>query len=164
LPYRADAAGRPPFPEIVATGTFAAANEAPRTALPAPDSVKTMHTLFDSRRLTRAALKAARPARRHVMRALRHHAARTRALASQVREAKPVDGMRTWFHSFFSVLRMRSGKRHFSLRTLLYRPNTPLQAFSAVGTSASASHTPHGARRPRRTSPSSTAWFAFAMR
>jgi hypothetical protein len=123
-----------------------------------------MHTLFDSRHLTRAALKAARPARRHVMRALRHHAARTRALASQVREAKPVDGMRTWFHSFFSVLRMRSGARHFSLRTLLYRPNTPLQAFSAAGNPASANRAVHSARRPRRTSPSSTAWFAFAMR
>lgn len=133
-------------------------------ALPASDSAKTMHTLFDSRRLTHAALKAARPARRHVMRALRHHAARTRALASQVREAKPVDGMRTWFHSFFAVLRMRSGTRHFSLRTLLYRPNTPLQAFSAVGTSASANRAPSGARRPRRTSASSTGWFAFAMR
>ncbi|WP_322010593.1 hypothetical protein [Paraburkholderia sp. J12] len=126
-----------------------------------------MPTLFDTRRLTRAALKAARPARRHVMRALRHHAARTRALASQVREAKPVDGMRAWFHSFFSVLRVRSGARHFSLRTLLYRPNTPLRALgSSAAGSASATNrtTSGGARRPRRTSASSTGWFAFAMR
>ncbi len=102
------------------------------------------------------------------MRALRHHAARTRALASQVREAKPVDGMRAWFHSFFSVLRVRSGARHFSLRTLLYRPNTPLQAFSAIGTSSASStdtvRAQHNPRRPRRTSASSTGWFAFAMR
>ncbi|HEY4801158.1 MAG TPA: hypothetical protein VIH96_00920, partial [Paraburkholderia sp.] len=84
-----------------------------------------MHTLFDTQRMTHAAhtaLKAARPARRHMVRALRHHAARTRALTQQVREAKPVDSMRSWFHSFFAVLRMRSGTRHFSLRTLLYRP------------------------------------------
>lgn len=121
-----------------------------------------MHTLFDSHRLTHAALKAARPARRHVMRALRHHAARTRALASQVREAKPVDGMRAWFHSFFSVLRVRSGARHFSLRTLLYRPNTPLRALGgASGKPATVSRAP---RQPRRTSASSTGWFAFAMR
>lgn len=127
-----------------------------------------MQTLFDTRRITRAALalKAARPARRHVVRALRHHAARTRALAQHVREAKPVDGMRAWFHSFFSVLRVRSGARHFSLRTLLYRPNTPLRAFSAAGVPAAVATpaaTPHGARRPRRTSASSTGWFAFAM-
>jgi hypothetical protein len=156
------------LPDIVATGTFAAVNKAPRTALPAPDFIKIMHTLFDSRRITRAALKAARPARRHVMRALRHHAARTRALASQVREAKPVDSMRAWFHSFFSVLRVRSGTRHFSLRTLLYRPNTPLQAFNAIGTStgssAKAARALHSPGHPRRTSASSTGWFAFAMR
>jgi hypothetical protein len=99
-----------------------------------------------------------------VMRALRHHAARTRALASQVREAKPVDSMRAWFHSFFSVLRMRSGARHFSLRTLLYRPKTQLRVFSAAGTPTGANRSPSGARRPRRTSASSTGWFAFAMR
>jgi hypothetical protein len=128
-----------------------------------------MHTLFDTRRITRAALKAARPARRHVMRALRHHAARTRALAGQVREKKAADGVRTWFHSFFSVLRMRSGARHFSLRTLLYRPNTPLRAFSSPATTAGnaisiISTGARGMRRPRRTSASSTGWFAFAMR
>jgi len=53
-----------------------------------------MHTLFDTRRMKHAAhtaLKAARPARRHVTRALRHHAARTRALTQQVRDVKPVD-------------------------------------------------------------------------
>jgi hypothetical protein len=123
-----------------------------------------MHTVFDTR-LTRAALKAARPARRHVTRALRHHAARTRALAQQVREAKPIDGMRAWFHSFFSVLRVRSGARHFSLRTLLYRPSTPLRVFSTVGKpTAVGGGAPRGSvRRPRRTSTTSTGWFAFAM-
>jgi hypothetical protein len=128
--------------------------------------LKTMQTVFDTRRLTRAALKAARPARRHVTRALRHHAARTRALAGQVRETKPIDSMRAWFHSFFSVLRMRSGARHFSLRTLLYRPNTPLRAFSSVGKPAAIGNASRSSsvRRPRRTSASSTGWFAFAMR
>lgn len=125
-----------------------------------------MHTVFDTR-LTRAALKAARPARRHVTRALRHHAARTRALAQQVREAKPIDGMRAWFRSFFSVLRVRSGARHFSLRTLLYRPSTPLRVFSTVGKPAAiGGSAPRGSgsvRRPRRTSATSTGWFAFAM-
>ena len=84
-----------------------------------------MHTLL-STRLTRAALKAARPARRHVVRALRHHATRTRALGEQWREAKAVDGIRTWFHTFFSALRLQGSSRRFSLRTLLRKP-TPLR-------------------------------------
>jgi hypothetical protein len=121
-----------------------------------------MHTLFDTRRMKHAAhtaLKAARPARRHVTRALRHHAARTRALTQQVRDVKPVDSMRTWFHSFFSVLRLRAGARHFSLRTLLYRPNAPLRSLAAPATV----HTARNTRRPRRMAVS-TGWFAFAMR
>ncbi|QGZ60305.1 hypothetical protein [Paraburkholderia acidisoli] len=118
-----------------------------------------MPTLFDTR-MTRAALKAARPARRHVVRALRHHATRTRALAQQVREAKPVDSMRAWFHSFFAVLRLRAGSRHFSLRTLLYRPNAPLRSLAAPVTV----HAARGSRRPRRMGASSAGWFGFAMR
>ncbi|MEM5327345.1 hypothetical protein VSR34_12160 [Paraburkholderia sp. JHI2823] len=122
-----------------------------------------MHTLFDSQRMTHAAhtvLKAARPARRHVVRALRHHAARTRALGTTVREAKPVDSMRTWFHSFFAVLRMRAGTRHFSLRTLLYRPNAPLRTLAAPATV----HTARNSRKPRRMGATSAGWFGFAMR
>jgi hypothetical protein len=122
-----------------------------------------MHTLFDTTRMTHAAhtaLKAARPARRHVVRSLRHHAARTRALAQQVRDVKPVDSMRAWFHSFFSVLRMRAGTRHFSLRTLLYRPNAPLRSLAAPSTVHAARNT----RRPRRMATSSEGWFGFAMR
>lgn len=120
-----------------------------------------MHTLFSTRLMTHAALKtAARPARRHVGRALRHHAARTRALAQQVRGTRAVDSMRTWFHSFFSVLRLRAGARHFSLRTLLYRPNATLRSLAAPATV----HTARNTRRPRRMGASSTGWFGFAMR
>ncbi|MGF6596199.1 hypothetical protein P3T23_000906 [Paraburkholderia sp. GAS448] len=117
-----------------------------------------MHTLL-STRLTHAALKAARPARRHVVRALRHHSARTRALAEQWRDAKPVDGIRTWFHSFFAALRVKSGSHRFSLRTLLRKPTT-LRTLNARPTAV-----PHStSRRPRRISVTSTGWFAFATR
>jgi len=118
-----------------------------------------MHTALDNtRRLTHAALKAARPASRHLVRALRHHAARTRAIAQQVRDAKPVDGMRAWFRSFFAALRVRSHTRHFSLRTLIHRPRTPLRAIKIAAR-------PSGqARPPRRMAASSAGWFAFAMR
>lgn len=149
---------------IVKMGTIAARidvpREASRKAHSEPDTAHAMHTLFSTRRMTHAALKAARPARRHVVRALRHHAARTRALAQHVRDARAVDGMRAWFHSFFSVLRLRAGARHFSLRTLLYRPNATLRALAAPATV----HTARNVRRPRRMGASSTGWFGFAMR
>jgi hypothetical protein len=115
-----------------------------------------MHTLL-STRLTRAALKAERPARRHVVRALRHHATRTRALAGQWRDAKPVDGIRTWFQTFFIALRTQAGSRRFSLRTLLRKP-TPLRALPAPRVAAPRSTS----RRPRRMSFSSEGWFGFA--
>jgi hypothetical protein len=96
--------------------------------IPSRDTLPTceaMHTLL-STRLTRAALKAARPARRHVVRALRHHATRTRALGEQWREAKAVDGIRTWFHTLFSAL-----ARQFA---------SFLAAYAAAQTDAAAPH------------------------
>jgi hypothetical protein len=126
-----------------------------------------MHTLL-STRLTRAALKAARPARRHIVRALRHHATRTRALAGQWRDARPVDGIRTWFQTFFIALRTQAGSRRFSLRTqagsrrfslrTLLRKPTPLRALPAPRVAAPRSTS----RRPRRMSFSSEGWFGFA--
>ncbi|MFM0319537.1 hypothetical protein PQR36_31995 [Paraburkholderia nemoris] len=119
-----------------------------------------MHTLL-STRLTRAALKAARPARRHVVRALRHHATRTRALGEQWREAKAVDGIRTWFHTFFSALRLQGSSRRFSLRTLLRKP-TPLRLTTTRNAPVVAPQST--SRRPRRMSTSgSSGWFAFAF-
>jgi hypothetical protein len=118
-----------------------------------------MHT-FLSTRLTRAAIYAARPARRRVVRALRHHSARTRALAEQWRETRPVDNIRSWFHTFFSALRVQGATRRFSLRTLLRKP-LPLRL-------AGARHEPvvtrSMSRKPRRTSVTSTGWFAFLSR
>ncbi|RDK04036.1 hypothetical protein [Paraburkholderia lacunae] len=120
-----------------------------------------MHTLL-STRLTRAALKAARPARRHVVRALRHHSARTRALGEQWRDAKAVDGIRTWFHTFFAALRVQGAARRFSLRTLLRKP-TPTRALTATRRAPVAA-LQSTSRRPRRMSTSgSTGWFAFAF-
>ncbi|PQV45225.1 hypothetical protein [Paraburkholderia sp. BL21I4N1] len=119
-----------------------------------------MHTLLNTR-LTRAALKAARPARRHVVRALRHHATRTRAMGEQWRDAKAVDGIRTWFHTFFSALRLQGSSRRFSLRTLLRKP-TPLRLAAPQRAPVAAPQSM--SRRPRRMSTNgSTGWFAFAF-
>ena len=104
-------------------------------------------------------MKAARPTRRHMMGALRHHAARTRALGEQWRDAKAVNGIRTWFQTFFSALRQQSGTRRLSLRTLLRKP-TPLRL--AVAKRPPVVHTPTS-RRPRRLSTSSSGWFAFTF-
>ncbi|CAB3752775.1 hypothetical protein [Paraburkholderia humisilvae] len=123
-----------------------------------------MHTLL-STRLTRAALTAARPARRRVVRALRHHSARTRALTEQWRDARPVDSVRTWFRTFFSTLRMQGASRRFSLRTLLLRRPTPLRVAGMAGglNLVRGLNVARGmSRKPRRTSTTSTGWFAFA--
>jgi hypothetical protein len=117
-----------------------------------------------STRLSRA-FNAARPARRHLVRALRHHSTRTRALAEQLREARPVDSVRVWFHTFFSALRLQGASRRLSLRSLLRSP-APVRM---LGTSpraakpASAMNTTRAAsRRPRRLSVTSEDWFVFA--
>lgn len=133
------------------------ADTSSRVTLPTSEA---MHTLL-STRLTRSALKAARPARRHVVRALRHHATRARALGEQWRDAKAVDGIRTWFQTFFSALRLQGGSRRFSLRTLLRKP-TPSRLSAARRTPVVAQQS--SSRTPRRLSTSgSTGWFAFAF-
>jgi hypothetical protein len=123
----------------------------------------TMHSPL-STRLSRA-FNAARPARRHLVRALRHHSTRTRALAEQVRAAKPVDSVRVWFHMFFSALRQRGASRRLSLHSLLRSPSpvrmlgsSPRAAKPAGGQNA----TRGASRRPRRLSVTSEGWFAFA--
>lgn len=109
-------------------------------------------------RLTRVAVRAARPARRGVVRALRHHSARTHAIAQQLQNVHPVDGIRTWFRGFFATLRVRAAARRMSLNTLLHRPvqlrgPTPRPKAAALTS-----------RRPRRLSTSAEGWFAFASR
>ncbi|CDY78091.1 FIG00454842: hypothetical protein [Caballeronia glathei] len=108
--------------------------------------------------ITCVAVRAARPARRGVVRALRHHSARTQALAEQLKHVYPVDGIRSWFRGFFSTLRVRAATRRMSLKTLLRRPvqlRAPVPKVKpAVLTS----------RRPRRLSTASAGWFAFAAR
>jgi hypothetical protein len=104
--------------------------------------------------LTRAAARAARPARRGVVRALRHHSARTQALTQQFRQVHPVDGIRSWFLGFFLTLRASSHRA--SLKALLRRP-AQLRAPAPKAKSSAIT-----SRRPRRVSATSPGWFAFA--
>ncbi|MDR5821426.1 hypothetical protein QCE64_13125 [Caballeronia sp. LZ043] len=108
--------------------------------------------------LSRAASRAARPARRGMIRALRHHSTRTRLLAEQLKQVHPVDGIRSWFRGLFFNLRVRAASRRVSLRALLRRP-VSLRAPTPKPKPAALT-----SRRPRRLSTSSAGWYAFAAR
>jgi hypothetical protein len=112
--------------------------------------------------LTRVAARAARPARRGVIRALRHHSARTHALAEQIKNVHPVEGIRSWFRGFFLNLRVSAVSRKVTLKALLPRPaSLRAPSFAKSSKPKAAAQT---SRRPRRLSTSSTAWYAFAAR
>ncbi|ACC69274.1 conserved hypothetical protein [Paraburkholderia phymatum STM815] len=97
-----------------------------------------------------------------MVRALRHHSARTRALAGQLREAKPVDSVRFWFRAFFSALRVQGATPRLALRTLLRTPS-PVRMLGVSPRAAKQANVPHPtSRRPRRLSATSAGWFAFA--
>ncbi|KND59975.1 hypothetical protein BVER_04607c [Candidatus Burkholderia verschuerenii] len=111
--------------------------------------------------LSRAASRAARPAKRGVIRALRHHSARTHALAEQIKHVvHPVDGIRSWFRGFFFNLSVRAVSRKVSLRSLLPRATLRAPTIKLPRPQAAALTS----RRPRRVSTSSEGWYAFAAR
>ncbi|WP_404604194.1 hypothetical protein [Caballeronia udeis] len=112
-------------------------------------------------RLTRAAVRAARPAGRGVVRALRHHSARTQFLAGQFRKTHPVDGIRSWFHGFFSNLRLRAASRQAAFKALLRKPAQLRAPVAKLKLAPGVINTT--SRRPRRLS-TSDGWFAFAAR
>ena len=93
-----------------------------------------------------------------MVRALRHHSARSQLLAAQLKNVHPVDGIRSWFRGFFFNLRVRAASRRVSLRALLRRP-MQLRAPSPKPKAAALT-----SRRPRRLSTSSAGWYAFAAR
>lgn len=109
-------------------------------------------------RLKQAGLKAARPAQRAVMRALRHHAARARRLAPEIARAVPGGLLRAWLDTLVAALRIRNSVRHFSLRTLIVKP-----AVRRVRSAQARFAHRATSRRPRRLS-ASAGWFAFGAR
>jgi hypothetical protein len=110
--------------------------------------------------ISRAASRAARPAKRGVIRALRHHSARSHALAEQIKHVHPVEGIRSWFRGFFSHLRVSAVSRKVSLRSLLPRATLRAPTIKLPKPQAAA----FTSRRPRRLSTSSAGWYAFAAR
>jgi hypothetical protein len=109
-------------------------------------------------RLKQAALKAARPARRGIVRALRHHAASARrqsARANPSVRSEPAGVLRAWLRALVAALLARNAVRSFSLNTLL-RHNTRPRAAAARD-----SYRATSSRRVRRLA-GSAGWFSFA--
>jgi|ERR1700738_2767117 hypothetical protein len=123
----------------------------------------TMHRRL-ALRFQQAALKAACPARRGIVRALRHHAASNRnQVTDPSPSAKPEGGiLRAWLHTLLAALWARNwarnATRRFSLRTLLHHGVRPRSASEP----AHATHRMPN-RRPRRLA-ASAEWFSFAAR
>jgi len=114
-------------------------------------------------RYHRTTLSAARPVRRASIRALRHHAARTRALSPRPAgaNASPAQSggrLRTWLRAVIRALRSGTRARRLLLRRLLRRA-TLRRATLARGQRSAAA----GNRRPRRLS-ASAGWFSFGSR
>jgi hypothetical protein len=162
---RGPAAVRSPAPDYASRpapphGTVAASKAALRAASGTFSQFVTMHRRL-AFRLKQAALKAARPARRGIVRALRHHAAsaRMQAASRPSSSAAPQGGvLRAWLHTLLAALWARSGMPRFSLRTLLHH-NSQSRVFTSGGKTVRRMLS----RRPRRLA-ASPEWFSFAAR
>jgi hypothetical protein len=92
-------------------------------------------------------------------RTLRHHRARSRALAGRAQQpGSRLDGIRAWFHAFFSMMHAHAFARRAGLRSLLQKPSS-LRALALRRTLGPQRRV----NRPRRQA-ASAGWFAFATR
>lgn len=157
-PYARAAAALPSgFASVFRDGTVTASEAASRVDCGTVSVLAPMHRRI-AIRLKRAALKAARPARRGIIRALRHHAVRARRTARPAGSQPPGGLLRVWLQALVAALRIRHAARRFSLRALLVKPALR-RVQAAQGRLAPRS----ASRRPRRLS-ASAGWFAFAAR
>ncbi|RQS68981.1 hypothetical protein DID96_18620 [Burkholderia sp. Bp8963] len=106
-------------------------------------------------RLSRAAKRVVPSA---PLRPLRHHRARAQALAEQTQPHARFDGIRAWFHAFFSMVSTQAFARRAGLRSLLQKPSS-LRALAL----RRANGPQRRINRPRRLA-ASDGWFAFAAR
>ncbi|WP_414443393.1 hypothetical protein [Burkholderia sp. 22PA0106] len=112
-------------------------------------------------RLTRAAKRLAPLEPRRIVRTLRHHQARTRALASRaVTPSAPRlgSGLRTWLHNFLAAMRAHANTRRLGLPALLRKPSS-----LRLLTLRRANGPRRRVNRPRRLL-ASAGWFAFGAR
>ncbi|KVM95816.1 hypothetical protein [Burkholderia diffusa] len=90
------------------------------------------------------------------VRPLRHHRARTQALAEHAHSR--LDGIRAWFHAFFSMMSAQAFARRAGLRSLLQKPSS-LRALALRRTLGPQRRV----NRPRRLA-ASNGWFGFSAR
>ncbi|MEX3526477.1 MAG: hypothetical protein VB143_03245 [Burkholderia sp.] len=111
-------------------------------------------------RLNRAAKRLAPLEPRRIIRALRHHHARTRALANRaITPAAPrLGGLRSWLHAFLATMRAHANARRLGLPALLRKPSS-LRLLAL----RRANGPRRRVNRPRRLS-ASAGWFAFGAR
>ncbi|MET3818004.1 hypothetical protein ACVK00_002769 [Burkholderia sp. PvR073] len=95
-------------------------------------------------------------------RSLRHHRARTQALAehthAHAHAHSRLDGIRAWFHAFFSMMSAQAFARRAGLRSLLQKPSS-LRALALRRTLGPQRRI----NRPRRLA-ASNGWFGFSAR
>jgi hypothetical protein len=111
-------------------------------------------------RLKQAALKAARPAQRKIVRALRHHVARVqRASSVPATNAAPRGGwfVRAWLQAVLAALWARNSVRQLSLRMFTRHSGSRFLASRDHAVRRIPS------RRPRRLA-ASAEWFSFGAR
>ncbi|ALX10502.1 hypothetical protein P350_02605 [Burkholderia cepacia JBK9] len=106
-------------------------------------------------RLSRAAKRVVPSA---PARSLRHHRARTQALAERTHAHSRLDGIRAWFHAFFSMMSAQAFARRAGLRSLLQKPSS-LRALALRRTLGPQRRV----NRPRRLA-ASNGWFGFGAR
>lgn len=90
-------------------------------------------------------------------RSLRHHRARTQALAERTHTHSRLDGIRAWFHAF-SMMSAQAFARRAGLRSLLQKPSS-LRALALRRTLGPQRRV----NRPRRLA-ASNGWFGFGAR
>ncbi|AOI58803.1 hypothetical protein [Burkholderia diffusa] len=101
---------------------------------------------------------AKRVAQSAPVRPLRHHRARTQALAEHTHAHSRLDGIRAWFHAFFSMMSAQAFARRAGLRSLLQKPSS-LRALALRRTLGPQRRV----NRPRRLA-ASNGWFGFSAR
>ncbi len=151
----------PKRPSVICLSPWDFLGEPRKGDLPAPFRICYPMKRRLAFRLKQAALKAARPARRGIVRALRHHAAsahrqQARAGIRPQTSAGPGGFVRAWLRTLISALWVRSAARPFSLRTLL-RHRTRTSFAAARGNTAH-----RVANRRVRRLAASAGWFSFA--
>ncbi len=108
-------------------------------------------------RLGRVARTALPAAPRRIVRALRHHSARARALAERAQQPLRFTGIRSWLQALVAIMSAHAAARRGALRLLLQKPSS-LRELAARRAAPR-----RRVNRPRRLAASTAGWFGFGF-